>query len=131
MIEIRYKDYYKYQLTESYQYELDDLWPTRNDTIVAPYIMLSVTNVLVISKGYAWNGANFAWDTASIMRASLIHDALCQLIRKGILPYNPYRKLADHTFYRICREDGMWWFRAAYTYGAVRVWAMGRTLLNK
>jgi hypothetical protein len=60
-------------------------------------------------------------DTKDFMRGALVHDALYQCMRAGKLDANKYRKVADATMRKLCREDGMGWFRAWYTYHAVRL----------
>ncbi len=78
---------------------------------------------LVISAHYAWDGASFiARDTPNIMRASLFHDSLCQLIGEGLLGKR-YRKYADQLLRQHCLEDGMSKFRAWYVYMAVRAYS--------
>jgi len=75
---------------------------------------------LTIHEGYAWDGASGPTiDTKSFMRGSLVHDALYQLISTKKLG-KEHRRDADKVLYRICREDGMSWFRAKYVYYAVR-----------
>ena len=41
-------------------------------------------------------------------------------MRLGKLDYEVHRKTADQILKDICIEDGMWKFRAAYVYRAVR-----------
>jgi len=114
---------YPYQLTQRYEYQLPVSWPPIEMTIVTPYVTLTLTHMLVLQKGYSWNGANVVPDGTKILRASVIHDALCQLIGMGKLPKSPYRKLADQTLYHICRMDGMSWIAATTMYYAVRFYA--------
>ena len=62
--------------------------------------------VLAIHAGYAWDGASGpVIDRPSVMRASLIHDALYQLIREGHLSIK-FRDQCDRLFKRLCIEDG-------------------------
>ena len=77
---------------------------------------------LLLKKGYAWDGATGGFDTRDIMRASLVHDALCQLIWMGVLPTSR-QKDADKELRRICAEDGMAGWRSAYVYHAVRAYS--------
>jgi hypothetical protein len=114
--QVIYKSGYKFKL----------IGPTYVCTAISPakglavnkWIYLTEEGKMTISDGYAWDGASGAIDTKSIMRASLVHDALYQMIREG-LPI--VRKEADKEFYRIMRKDGMWWIRAQYIYWAVRL----------
>lgn len=112
-----------YQLIDEYSYALPDSWPKLKEAIITPYVVLTTTHVLTLSKNYSWNGADVAIDTENIMRSSLVHDALCQLIGMGKLPFHPYRKLADEALYQVSRENGMGWVRATYVYYACRFYA--------
>ena len=88
----------------------------------SPYITLE-NSVLTAYRGYAWDGASFiARDTPNIMRASLFHDALCQLVGMGAVD-KMWRKYADKLLRRHCLEDGMSKFRAWYVYMAVRAYS--------
>ncbi len=49
---------------------------------------------MVVESYYAWNGANVVPDSPDLMRASLFHDALYQLIREKHLGMK-WRKYAD------------------------------------
>lgn len=76
---------------------------------------------LTIKARFGWDGASFiAIDTKTIMRGSLVHDALYCLIAMGLLDMK-YRKAADQILRKINLEQGMSRFRAWYTYKAVRV----------
>lgn len=80
------------------------------------------TALLVLLPGYAWDGPSGpAIASASFMRASLVHDALYQLMREGHLQLDPHRRAADLLLRRMCREDGMWALRAWWVYHAVRL----------
>lgn len=116
---IQYKKGYKYKLQQSVKSQTQI-----RDKIAAErslWVVLQENGSLYIADGYAWDGASGpALDTKNIMRASLVHDALYQLIREGSLPTS-YRKAADQELYRICREDGMWWIRTQWVYWTVRL----------
>lgn len=97
------------------------------ETKLKPNVTASVGHLLItdggrlkIRKGYAWDGASGpAMDTKNFMRASLVHDALYQLIREGILPTSK-RKKADKLLREMCLADGMSRPRAWWVYRAVR-----------
>lgn len=76
------------------------------------FVRISAEGMLHISDLYSWDGSSGVQDTRSSMRASLVHDALYQLMRLGVLPPTA-RSAADHVYWRLCREDGM---------GRVRAW---------
>lgn len=113
---IRYKKGYKYQLAEDYTL-LVPIKPSYK--INSEYIHL-IDGVLTIKKGYAWDGCSGPTaDDRTNMRGSLVHDALYQLLRMGLLD-PPCREIADDLFYRILLEDGMSKLRAKYYHFAVR-----------
>jgi len=109
---------WKYLLKTAYVIRLPEL--TNLSAAVDTFLYLSSDSLLTISNGYAWDGASGPTiDTDSFMRGSLVHDALYQLIASKRLSKD-HRKAADKILYRLCREDGMPWFRAQYVYYAVR-----------
>jgi len=80
-----------------------------------PYIRLEMAGVLTLFDGYMWDGPSGPMrDTKTAMRGSLVHDALYQLLRMGLLDYDPCKRQADELFQRICIADGMGRFRAWY-----------------
>ena len=119
---IFYRDGYKYQLVEDYEYQLDHNWPDVQHDWDTDFFYLSVNKLLLVKKNYAWDGASGPTiDTKNFMRGSLVHDCLYQMIREGYLDKNDCRILADKTLYAICRKDGMSWIRANVVYYSVRV----------
>lgn len=115
---IFYKKGYKYQLAESYS-QITNLYP--GSLIHTEYIQLTLSGVLTIKEGYAWDGPSGPTiDTKNFMRGSLVHDALYQLIRLGYLP--PHAKEdADNLLYSMCLEDGMSTIRASWVRLCVQV----------
>ena len=90
-----------------------------------PYVRV-LDSKLVIREGYEWNGANHFPDYPWVLRASFVHDALCQLLHEGrwsssveTKDQGDYRRCADREFYCIVRSDkGLRW--ASITYSAIR-----------
>ena len=119
MSKIQYREGYKYQLASSYSINVD-IYPTRDiDTEFLSMELGSTT--LSIRKGYAWDGPSWpAIDTKNFMRGSLVHDALYQLIREGLLSIE-HRGTADSILRRICKEDGMSTIRAWWVFWGVRL----------
>jgi len=113
---ISYKEGYKYQLSEPAQHKTKFRADKEIDT---NYINLDTDGLLTVKKSFAWDGATYARDTPTIIRGSLIHDALCQLINEGLLPKR-FQVLADNELRQICLEDGMSKIRAWWVYRAVR-----------
>lgn len=81
--------------------------------------------LLAVYEGYAWDGASGpAFDTVSILRASLVHDVLYQMIAERYVPILEWKAAADEAFHRICLDDAMNEYRALMAFFAVR--SMGR-----
>jgi hypothetical protein len=119
---IYYKAGYKYQLHDTYQIQTK-IYPGVD--VRCDYISLNRQGVLMIFKGYAWNGCSGPTvDDKTNQRASLVHDSLYQLLENALLPQS-CRKQADDLFYDILREDGMWLLRAKYYWFAVRKFGRG------
>lgn len=118
-------DRYKYQLMEEYRYETGLSLPQTAST-QDDYVVLEQGGTLCVKKGYAWDGPSGpTLDTKNFMRASLVHDALYQLLREGLVPGDEdarkaFRKDADMLLRRIVRKDGMNWPRYTWVYAAVR-----------
>lgn len=108
---------YKYQLKQPYKL----LIGIKGYTIDIPFLKMDANGLLIITEGYAWDGPSGPTiDTLNFMRGSLVHDALYQLMRKEAIPLR-YKEFADLLLKRICLEDGMSNFRAAYVYLAVKL----------
>lgn len=113
---------YKYQLVSDYVIAIG-IKPDNN--IRTQFIDLDTQGMLTIKNGYAWDGpSGLAIDTRSFMRASLIHDALYQLMRGEYLDCDIHQKYADDLLRAICLEDGMGKLRAWFNCMMVR--AFGR-----
>ena len=118
---IRYRSDYKYQLAEGYAIKTL-LRPKA--AITTDFIDLDIAGNLLIKKSYAWDGPSGpVKDTPENMRASLVHDALYQLMRIKELNARSYRKTADIQFMLICKEDGVssrtanLWYRGLRRFG--------------
>src|SRR3990167_2418178 len=115
---IRYRSGYKYQLVEDYSVQLEHI-RTLNP-IKFEYISLEPSGLLNIKSGYAWDGPSGPTvDSNNFMRGSLIHDALYQLIREGLLRRD-VREDADKELVLACEKDGMSWIRRKYVYLSLR-----------
>ena len=117
-----------YRSLKPWKYELLEGMECKTDirdapTIDRPYITLLPTGWLTVGERYAWDGPSGpTFDTKHNMRASLFHDALCQLIGEGLLD-KKYRKYADQLFHKHLLEDGMSKWKAWCYYQAVRGWS--------
>ena len=115
---IKYKKGYKHQLAEDYQVFVGIIPTEIIDTL---FIKIGMGGILTIKSGYAWDGASGpTWDTPSVMRASLVHDALYQLMREEKISLTN-REKADSLLREIMLEDGSNSIRAWYFYHAVQL----------
>lgn len=124
MTEIHYRAGYKYQLTEEYACSWRIRFVVAAIPIQTRWLYLNSVigcHRLVVAEGYAWDGPSGpAFDTSDFMRASLVHDALYQLIRLGFVPRSA-REAADDLMREICIADGMHPWRAWWCHRAVRL----------
>lgn len=113
---IAYHDGYKYQLAENYTIQT----PLRPERVVSSqFILLTTDGRLFILGGYAWDGPSGpVSDVKEFMRASLVHDALYQLMREGLLPQSA-KPIADELMKQLCLEDGMAYPLAEIAYQGV------------
>ena len=108
---ILYKDGYRFQTCAEYQADTGIIPPTH---IKTDWIELDIYGHLNLTKGYAWNGADFpAINDKTNIAASAEHDALYQLIRLGLLPMS-YKELADRRLRLRMRKAGASVFRSTY-----------------
>jgi len=115
---IKYRAEYKYQLANAYKQRIP-IRPKLN--IETEFIDLDVEGNLFVKNGYAWDGPSGpVIDTEENMRASLVHDALYQLMRNKELSARTHRKAADQLFKDMCKQDGVSSFRASVYYKALR-----------
>jgi hypothetical protein len=127
---ISYRSGYKYQLAATYTHTLPAEFQ--------PYLFncedefLSIRNgCLVIAHGYAWDGPSGPTiDTKNFMRGSLVHDALYQLMRQGVIPRR-CKDAADRELQRMCIEDGMSSIRAWWVLTGLEQFGAKATISNK
>lgn len=113
---IHFRSGYKYQLAADYHIAL----PIVGHAVRTEYVSMTGTGQLTIRSGYCWDGASGPTiDTRNSQRASLVHDALYQLMRSTLLPAG-YREIADHMLHQLLLEDGMSRVRAWLWWRAVR-----------
>lgn len=117
---IKYISGFKYKLVEDYSCQTN-IFPMIN--IHTDYIDLTISGKLTIRSGFLWDGPSGpAIDTKNFMRGSLIHDALYQLMREGLLDIK-WRIPSDKELVKITREDGMSKIRCAWVFWAVKTFA--------
>jgi len=102
---IRYRSDYKYQLAEGYEINIS-IRPKAD--IKTEFTDLDTAGNLKVKRGYAWDGPSGpVADLEENMRASLVHDALYQLMRNKHLNARTHRRAADREFREICKADGV------------------------
>jgi len=116
---------WKYELLAPYGLELPEVFHDPGRYIADQYLRLTGTTLTAKTR-YAWDGPSGpTFDTPSTMRASLVHDALYQMMRLGWLPAS-LKGATDQLFYDHLREDGMgkvraWcWYKAVSWFGSVK-----------
>ena len=115
---IRYRSDYKYQLASEYRIQIS-IRPEAD--ITGDFIDLDTQGNLTVKKAYAWDGPSGpVKDTPENLRASLVHDALYQLMRNEEISARTHRKAADQEFKRICKEDGVSKYWASVWYKGLR-----------
>jgi hypothetical protein len=120
---IRYRDGYRFQLAEPAVIPT----PVRESCPGNSFVMLTADGRLVIAAGYAWDGASGPIpQDSTVMRGSLVHDALYQLMRECGLSVR-WKAEADALLKRMCIADGMPAWQAWIVHAAVRVFG-GRYL---
>jgi len=113
---ITYQSGFKYQLLSDSTVQTGIL----GYSVDEDYYQLFVDGTLTAKKGYSWDGASCCPDFKSIMRGSMSHDVVYQMIRLKQIDRS-LRKVADRLLEQLCIEDGMWQVFAAIVYKAVRV----------
>jgi hypothetical protein len=102
---MKYRGKYKYQLAKDEQFQtsfrpLVDIYTTR--------ILLNAKGLLTILEGYAWDGISGpVIDRDTNMHGGLKHDALYELMRKGLLDHALWRQ-ADCEFAKELEKHGAW-----------------------
>jgi len=127
---MKYRDGYDGQLAETFRIELPpELWP--DDDITSEFLDLNTLGLLTIKLGYAWDYASIPVfkKLANMVQGkkskvpSLVHDALCQLIRLKLLVVKNARLHADRFFRKLLLARSFWKIRAWLWYKGVRIGA--------
>ncbi len=118
MIKYKKRRKYKYNLHSDFKYSTGIKVDASKDL---GYLKIDSDGELLIKTGYSWDGPSGPTiDTKNFMQGSLVHDALYQLMREGVLPQH-LRKKADKILREVCIEDGMSKVRAWWVYQGVRI----------
>jgi hypothetical protein len=106
---LRYIEGTKYQVAEDFIV----LTPITGEAITDDWFVLAPNGALLVRKGFGWDGASGpTFDSQSSMSASLVHDVFCLCMRDGRLSYNKWQDAVNQFFEDMCRQAGMWGWRA-------------------
>lgn len=119
-------DDYKYQATEDLEIQTE----IKGVSAVTEYIHLSPNGLLRTKAYYAWNGSNWSSDKHAMI-ASLVHDALCQLMRLDLLSRTVFRKPADALYRDICIAEGIKKWKANFRYRMLQWFGKSATYPEK
>ena len=119
-------DDYKYQVKENFVIQTG----IYGVNALTEFISLERDGLLRIKANYAWNGSNWSSDKRAMI-ASLVHDALYQLMRLGLLSRTVFRKPADALYRDLCIAEGMSKIEASVRYRGLRWFAEGSTYPEK
>lgn len=115
-MKIHYCEGYKYQLAEPVEIQTTII----GERLIDNYFELRPDGMLLVRAGYAWDGASGpTFDSKSSMRASLVHDVFCQVMRDKRLDFDRWQDTVNALFKAHCIEDGMWGWRAFAWHAAV------------
>jgi hypothetical protein len=113
---VRYRNGLRFQLAEPFQCAT----PITEACAGNHWVGLAADGTLTIAAGYAWDGASGPIAQGpEVIRASLVHDALYQLMRECGLAAT-WRQPADALLRQMLVEDGLHAAMAALVYQAVR-----------
>jgi len=137
IMSIYYKEGFGYQTTAPHAVQTGIRQPFYLQTPDG-FLTLHPDGWLFVTRGYSWDGPSGPCKFLSqlpglgrlyrryclrqLLRGSLVHDALYQLIRAELLPPTA-RAAADTLFRRILIEDGVSWLRAWWIFQGVRRFA--------
>ncbi len=100
-------------------------------------VALSGDGFLTVLENYCWDGSTAVPDTSGCMFASLVHDALYQMMRleygisqekMGAMKRSEFREKADWLYYAFCVANGMWRPRAWLRWKGVRLFGKRFTM---
>jgi len=117
---------WKYQITEDYSRKLLSCMCDATGEILGKDLdgketkYVNVSNGrITICEGYTWNGANWFPDIECTQEATLVHDALYQMIRENETAEN-WRLCADRLLYCVVTERSQQRWLASMMYSAIR-----------
>jgi len=107
---------YKYYLEETIEVQTS-LRPVQS-AIVPGYIFLGLDGKMIIYRRYAWDGATGGVNFKGNRLAVLVHDAIYQLIREGLIGKS-LKDQSDKDLRDMMIAEGSWKFVANFFYFCV------------
>jgi len=108
---IKFNTNKKYRHLLSNDFELDLRQRFKQESRFKEFVSLTKEGILFISMGYAWDGVSAPLidiDSCRNLRASIVHDALYQLMRNDQeFETRENKKIADRIFRELCIQDGV------------------------
>jgi hypothetical protein len=103
---IAYKKGFKYQICEEYRANVGIVgYDVKSKD---GWVRLKPDGELILKNGFGWDGSSGpTWDNNHDKQSSAEHDALCKLVRWGLLPSFLLHQINERYRDR-CIEDGMW-----------------------
>ena len=98
---------FKYKLLRDYSTQTL-IRPSKN--LELGLITLYTDGRLRIKKDFMWQGADYIFDTDSVIRPSLIHDCFCHLRNADMITQEDMVYVNDR-FMNDCKTDGAWKIR--------------------
>lgn len=100
--------------------------PPEGKDIKTKFGRLRFDGVLILYKGFCYDGATGAIDTPAVMWPAAVHDWGCEAVNNGDLP-KEYRLMFDELFSVMLKENGLDGniladFRRSYMSFAVKKW---------
>ena len=120
---IEYQEGYGYWLRSGFQIKTE----IKPDTpIIAEFFSLESDGVLRILPGYAWDGSTKVADTKSTQIASVVHDALCQMVQEYGLD-KKWKLEINKLYYNLSRMGGMSRLRSAIRFLGIEIFPWERS----
>ncbi|NRB42826.1 MAG: hypothetical protein HRU20_30880 [Pseudomonadales bacterium] len=94
-----------YQLEQDFSFTAD-IHVNAPDNNSNPALKINRRGQLTIQKGYGFNNTRATFGAKSTVRASLIYNALCELMAQSVIPKDQKDKI-NEILVRIAMEDGL------------------------
>ena len=98
---ISYRGGYKYSLWEDYRVQTD----IKGFAVDHRLFRLDPDGWLTIMADYPWDGVTGFLDLRCLVRGSLVHDSIYEMLRLALLPHYPCFHLANRELRKIALED--------------------------